>query len=112
MNLKLIIKAVLLNSCIVIASVFAGLIIIYVFASHLFNLNVEDYSFAIALVAGLPISFVAYKKAASWKIAHAATVYLLTLVSIAFVIFVLFLLIYIFFRIYCAYNPCNIIPFL
>ncbi len=91
MNRKLIIKAVLLNSCIVIASIILGLVVINAFASRLFNLNVEDYLFVIALAAGLPISFYAYKKAVSRKIAYAAAVYLLTQVSVGLIISCLFL---------------------
>ncbi len=114
MNRKLIIKAVLLNSCIVIASIIFGLIIINAFAKHLFNLNlnVEDYLFVIAFAAGLPVSLYVYKKAVSKKILHAAAVYLLTQVSVGLIIFVLFLLLFLTIKIYCAYSPCRIIPFL
>jgi len=112
MNRKLIIKAALLNSCIVIASIILGLIIINAFASHLFNLNVENYLFVIALAAGLPVSFYVHKKAVSHKIAHAVTVFLLTQVAVGLIMFVLFLLLLLALKIYCAYNSCNIIPFL
>jgi hypothetical protein len=112
MNRKLIVKAALLNSGIVIASIVSGLIIISAFASRLFNLNVEDYLFIIALVAGLPVSFYVYKKVESRKAVHAATVYLLTQVSVGLIIFCLFLLLLLAVKIYCAYNSCNIIPFL
>jgi hypothetical protein len=112
MNRKLIIKAALLNSCIVIASIILGLVIINAFASHLFNLNVEDYLFVIALTAGLPVSFYAYKKAVSRKIAHAAAVYLLSQVMVGLIIFCIFLLLLLVIRIYCSYNPCGLFPFL
>ncbi|HXG82431.1 MAG TPA: hypothetical protein VNI84_00255 [Pyrinomonadaceae bacterium] len=68
MNRKLILKAVLLNSCVVIASIILGVIILGAFASHLFNLNVENYLFVIALVAALPVSLYVYKKAVSKKL--------------------------------------------
>jgi len=112
MNRKLIIKAVLLNSCVVIASIILSLIIINAFASHLFNYIFEDYLFVIAFAAALPISFYAYKKADSKKIAHAVTVYLLTQLSVGLIIFFLFLLLFLAVRIYCAYNPCRLFPFL
>jgi hypothetical protein len=112
MNRKLIIKAVLLNSCVVIGSVILGLIIINAFARHLFNLNVEDYLFLIASAAGLPVSFFVYKKAVSKKTLHAATVYLLTQVTVGLIILVLFLLLFLAIKIYCANSPCRIIPFL
>jgi hypothetical protein len=112
MNRKLIIKAVLLNSCVVIASIVFGLIIINAFARHLFNLNVEDYLFVIAFAAGLPVSFFVYKKAVSKKVLHAAAVYLLTQVLVGLIIFVLFLLIFLAIKIYCANSPCRIIPLL
>lgn len=112
MNRKLIIKAVLLNSCIVIASIIFGLIIINAFARHLFNLNVEDYLFVIAFAAGLPVSFYAYQKAETKKIAHAVAVYLLTQVAVGLTILCLFLLLFLAIKIYCAYDPCRIFPLL
>lgn len=112
MNRKLIIKAVLLNSCIVVFLIILGLIIIGAFASQIFNFNVEDYLFVIAFAAGLPVSFFVYKKAVSKKILHAAVVYLLTQVSVGLIILVLFLLLFLAIKIYCAYSPCRIIPFL
>ena len=110
MNRTLIFKAALLNSCIVIALIIFGVIILSAFASHLFNVNVEDYLFVIALAAGLPISFYAYKKALSNKIAHAVTVFLLTQVLVGLIIFVLFLLLFLAIKIYCAYNSCRLFP--
>ena len=111
MNRKLIIKAALLNSCVVIASIILGTIILSVFASHLFNKNVEDYLFVIAFAAGLPVSFYVYKKAVSKKIAHAVLVYLLTQVLVGLIIFILFLLLFLAIKIYCAYNQCRLFPF-
>ena len=112
MNQKLIIKAALLNSCIVIASIILGVILLGAFASHLFNRNVEDYLFLIAFAAGLPVSFYVYRKAVSKKIALAVLVYLLTQVLVGLIIFVLFLLLFLAIKIYCAYSPCRITPFL
>lgn len=112
MNRKLIIRAALLNSCIVIASIILGLIIINAFARHLFNLNVEDYLFLIAFAAGLPVSFSVYKKAVSKKILNAAAVYLLTQVSVGLIISVFFLLLFLAIKIYCAFSPCRLFPFL
>ncbi len=110
MNRKLIVKAALLNSGVVIASVILGVIILSVFAIHLFNHNVEDYLFIIAFAVGLPISFYVYKKAVSMKIAHAVTVYLLTQISVGLIIFVFFLLLFLAVRIYCTYNSCRLFP--
>ena len=112
MNRKLIIKAVLLNSCVVIASIILSLIIINAFASHLFNYIFEDYLFVIAFAAALPISFYAYKKVDSKKVVHAVTVYLLTQVSVGLIILIFFLLLLLAVKIYCAYNPCRLFPFL
>ena len=112
MNQKLIIKAALLDSCIVIASIILGVILLGAFASRLFNRNVEDYLFLIAFAAGVPVSFYVYRKAVSKKIAHAVLVYLLTQVLVGLIIFVLFLLLFLAIKIYCAYSPCRIIPFL
>lgn len=111
MNWKLIFKAVLLNSCVVIASIVLGLIIISAFASHLFNLNAEDYLFGIAFFAGLIVPVAVYKKAHSNKIIHVVTIYILTQVSVGLLICALFLLLFLAIRIYCSFNPCRLFPF-